>query len=229
MKTSFYNIKGEKAGTIEVPADIFDLPWNSDLVHQVAVSMQSNSRDLIAHTKGRSEVSGGGKKPWRQKGTGRARHGSRRSPIWRGGGITFGPTNAKNYRQKINKKMKQKAFFVALSKKLKDDEIVFLEEFSLTEPKTKEARSLLLNLENVDLLKGLTSKKKNAALITQVKKDEATEKGFKNFANIKLSELRNLNCLDLLAHKYVIISDPKKSLAHFKQRATALTGKDQTK
>ncbi len=229
MKTSFYNIKGEKAGIIEIPTDIFDLPWNSDLVHQTVVSMQSNSRDVIAHTKGRSEVSGGGRKPWRQKGTGRARHGSRRSPIWRGGGITFGPTNTKDYRQKINKKMKQKAFFVVLSKKLKDGEIVFLEKFSLPQPKTKEARSLLLDLENIDLLKGLTSKKKNAALITQTEKDEVTEKGFRNFVNIELSELRNLNCLDLLTYKYVIISDPKKSLAYFKERASTLAGKDKTK
>lgn len=229
MKISFYNTKGEKAGTFEVPTGIFDLPWNADLVHQVVVSMQSNSRNVLAHTKGRSEVSGGGRKPWRQKGTGRARHGSRRSPIWRGGGITFGPTKDKDYGHKINKKMKQKAFFVTLSKKLKDGEVIFLEKFSLSEPKTKEACSLLLDLENIDLLKGLTSKKKNAALITQTEKDEIAEKGFRNLANVKLSELRNLNCLDLLTYKYIIISDPKKSLTYFKEKAITTVDKDQNK
>ena len=97
MKVDIYNQGAEKTGTLELPKGVFGLPWNEDLVHQVAVAMQANLRVPVAHTKGRGEVAGGGRKPWRQKGTGRARHGSIRSPIWRGGGVTHGPTKGKNY------------------------------------------------------------------------------------------------------------------------------------
>ena len=100
METQIYNQKGEVVKKLKLSEEVFALPWNADLVHQVVVSMTSNQRDNIAHTKNRGDVRGGGKKPWRQKGTGRARHGSNRSPIWRGGGVTFGPTNEKNWSKK---------------------------------------------------------------------------------------------------------------------------------
>ena len=103
MKLPVYNKEGKELKQIELSEEIFGLKWNGDLVHQVIVSMLSNARETLAHTKTRAEVSGGGKKPWRQKGTGRARHGSNRSPIWVGGGITFGPRNEVNYKRKINK------------------------------------------------------------------------------------------------------------------------------
>src|SRR6478609_7180183 len=114
MEATLYNKKGEKAGKVTLPESLFGLPWNADLVHQVVTSMQDNARLSIAHTKDRGEVRGGGKKPWKQKGTGRARHGSSRSPIWKGGGITHGPLAEKNYKQKINKKMASKALAAAL-------------------------------------------------------------------------------------------------------------------
>src|SRR3989338_1505182 len=97
MESKLYNIKGEAIGTFDAPEKIFGLPWNADLVHQVVVSMQGNARAGVAHTKDRGEVRGGGKKPWQQKGTGRARHGSSRSPIWKSGGGTHGPRQDKNY------------------------------------------------------------------------------------------------------------------------------------
>ena len=105
MKTEIYNKEGQSSGTINLDDQLFDLKWNADLVHQVVRSMESNARQSNADTKGRGDVRGGGKKPWRQKGTGRARHGSSRSPIWVGGGVAHGPTSEKNYDKKINKKM----------------------------------------------------------------------------------------------------------------------------
>jgi len=129
MKVKVYNWEGKEIDTTEVPEKLFGLKWNDDLVHQVATALRANLRRTIADTKDRSEVRGGGKKPWRQKGTGRARHGSSRSPIWVGGGITHGPLSEKNYSQKINKKMKAKAFFTVLSRKLSDGEVVFVSDF----------------------------------------------------------------------------------------------------
>ena len=109
MKTEVYNQQGKKVGQTILPKEIFEVPMNADLVHQVFISHTANQRQNSAHTKNRGEVRGGGRKPWRQKGTGRARHGSIRSPLWKGGGVTFGPRNEKNWKKDIPKKMKRKA------------------------------------------------------------------------------------------------------------------------
>src|SRR3954466_2367188 len=108
MKTDIYNTEGKKAGSIDLPEAVFNQPWNNALIHQVVVSMQANARTNVAHTKDRGEVRGGGRKPWQQKGTGRARHGSIRSPIWKGGGVTHGPRNEKVFSRAIPKKMRAK-------------------------------------------------------------------------------------------------------------------------
>src|SRR3989344_4067362 len=126
MKVDLYNQNGEVAGSVNLPKEIFEVKFNADLVHQIAVSQMANKRQVSAHTKIRSEVRGGGKKPWRQKGTGRARHGSIRSPLWRGGGITFGPRNDKVYEKDIPKKMRRKALLMALSQKAKNSQLVVL-------------------------------------------------------------------------------------------------------
>ena len=110
METNVYNQKGEKVSEIKLSDTVFGLPWNSDLVHQVVVAMTANIRSPWAHTKTRGEVSGGGRKPWRQKGLGKARHGSIRSPIWVGGGVAHGPRKDKDYSVKINIKAKKKLF-----------------------------------------------------------------------------------------------------------------------
>ena len=117
MEAKIYNQKGEIARTINLPEEVFGVKWRSDLVHQVVEGMRSNARSGTAHAKDRSEVRGGGKKPWKQKGTGRARHGSSRSPIWIGGGVTHGPLKDKNYKRKISQKMRVEALFSVLSRK----------------------------------------------------------------------------------------------------------------
>jgi large subunit ribosomal protein L4 len=147
MKLDIYNQKGEKVGDVKISSEIFDLEVNEALVHQAMVTQMANERQVVAHTKDRSEVRGGGKKPWKQKGTGRARAGSSRSPIWIGGGVTFGPTKDRNFTKKINKKMKQKALMMVLSDKVKNGNLVILEKFEIKEYKTKDFNSILKSLE----------------------------------------------------------------------------------
>src|SRR5258708_29946620 len=120
MQTDLYNLKNEKIGTIDLPDKIFAAKWNAVLVKQVLDAQAANRRVPWAHAKFRGEVRGGGRKPWRQKGTGRARHGSTRSPLWVGGGKAHGPRNERDYSQKVNKKMKRGALFAALSRKVKE-------------------------------------------------------------------------------------------------------------
>lgn len=208
-----YNNKGKESGTITLPESIFGLPWNADLVHQVVTSMLSNAREPIAHTKNRGEVRGGGKKPWQQKGTGRARHGSSRSPIWVGGGTTHGPRNDKNYERKINKKMKAKALFTILSKKWKDGEVLFVDSLSFDAPKTKEAKDVLVSLSKVKGFETLATKRKNAAYIGTMSKDMAVEKSFRNIGSVEIDEFRNVTPVELMNTKYVIIAEPEKAFA----------------
>lgn len=209
METKIYNIQGKEAGTFNLPENIFGLPWNADLVHQVVTAMRANARGPVAHTKDRGEVRGGGKKPWAQKGTGRARHGSSRSPIWKGGGVTHGPRKDKIYAQKINRQARQKALLVALSRKYKDGEILFVDSLEMTAPKAKDAKHILLALAGH--LGGLT-KKNNAALIALPTAHAATQKSFANFGNIDTTEIRNLNPVSVLSSKYLVIADPKAAI-----------------
>jgi len=220
MEADIYTISGTKKGSTQLPDDIFGLSWNADLVHQVVTSELSNKRVSIAHTKGRGEVRGGGKKPWRQKGTGRARHGSIRSPIWIGGGTTHGPRAEKDYSKKINRKMRAKALFTVLSKKLADNEIMFVDSLSALDGKTKTARDIVLNLSKVQGFERLATKKKNAALFTLSKSDAKVEakRGFKNIASVMAGEIENLNVLDALNYTYLIISNPEQSLAFLKSK-----------
>ena len=212
METKVYKQDGKEAGEITLPKGIFDLSWNANLVHDVVTSMMTNKRINFAHTKGRGDVRGGGKKPWRQKGTGRARHGSTRSPIWVGGGVAHGPTKDKNYHRKVNKKVKAKTLRVILSQKLKDTEILFLESLILKEPKTSKAKDILKAVSGIKGFENLSKKKNNSAMITLDRKDLSVEKGFRNMGNVKVEEIKNLNPLDLLQYKYLIITSPKTAL-----------------
>lgn len=194
-----YNQKGESVGEIELPSDIFGVEMNTDVVHQVLVSQTSNRRKTIAHTKNRGEVSGGGKKPWRQKGTGRSRHGSIRSPIWKGGGVVFGPRKEKGFKKKINKKMNRKAILMVLSSKAKDNELIVLDNLKIEKPKTKIIKEALNNL-----------KIKGSFLLTIPQKDDNVIRSVRNISGSKVLTASSLNVLDLLSSKYLIM--PKDSI-----------------
>jgi large subunit ribosomal protein L4 len=222
MEATIYNTSGKSAGKVKLPLEAFGLPWNADLVHQVAVSLASSARKPIAHTKTRGEVRGGGKKPWQQKGTGRARHGSTRSPIWVGGGVAHGPRNDRNFERTVSKKMRVKALYTILSQKMKDGEILFVDTFGLDKPKTKEALVALKNLSKVEGFEKLSTKRKNAAVIALSSKQSSVEKSMRNIGSLDVMEARNLNPLVLLNNKFVVIENPEESL---KKMPTPLTKK----
>lgn len=216
METKLYNTKGENVGKFDAPESVFGLKWNADLVHQVVVAMQANARPNVAHTKDRGEVRGGGKKPWQQKGTGRARHGSSRSPIWKGGGVTHGPRNEKNYAKKVNRAMAAKALLTILSKKYRDGEVIFLDALEMKAPKAAEGKAMLSAFGKN--FSGFT-KRKNAALIALPGRNVATMKSFRNFGNIDIEEVRNLNPLSVLSKKYLVIASPKDAVAVLEKKA----------
>jgi large subunit ribosomal protein L4 len=190
-----YNQEGQEVGTTRLPKEIFDVKINNDLLYQAINAQLANRRIHLAKTKDRSEVRGGGKKPWRQKGTGRSRHGSIRSPLWVGGGVTFGPNTEKVFERKINKKARRKALFMVLSSKVQDKEMIVIDELK-SEAKTKS----LVNL----LSKIIKSEKKYNALLAISKKDEKILKAIRNIGYAKLIAADSLNVLDLLSFKYLI-------------------------
>ncbi len=211
MEAPLYNTSGKSAGKITLSEDVFGLPWNADLVHQVTTSLMSNVRKPIAHTKNRGEVRGGGKKPWKQKGTGRARHGSTRSPLWVGGGVAHGPRNEKNFARKVSKSMRVKALYTILSKKLKDGEVLFVDTIAFKEPKTREAVASLKTLSSINGFERLM-KKRNAAVIALSEKNKDVERSMSNLGNMEVIEARNLHPLALLTHKYIVIENPEVAL-----------------
>jgi len=218
MQTKIYDQKGAVAGSIDLPAKIFAAKWRADLVHQVVEGMRSNKRAGTADTKDRGEVRGGGKKPWKQKGTGRARHGSSRSPIWVGGGVTHGPLAEKNYKRKISKKMRAQALFSVLSKKFKDGEIIFINTLSTSSIKTKSAVEVMKNLAKASGLKPLGSSKKARVLTALFGRDEKIEKSFRNLPQLQIVFLKNLNPLDVLNHQYLLIENPVEAVKFLESR-----------
>ncbi len=214
-----YNQKGTEAGTIDLPAKVFGVKWRSDLVHQVVESMRSNKRAGTADTKDRGEVRGGGRKPWKQKGTGRARHGSSRSPIWVGGGVTHGPLSEKNYKRKVSKSMRAQALFSVLSKKWKDGEIIFVDSLTLPEIKTKKAVEVMKNLAKASGLKPLGSSKKVRVLTAIFGRNVESEKSFRNLPQLEIVFLKNLNPLDVLNHQYLLIENPTEAIKFLESRS----------
>ncbi|MEK7452880.1 MAG: 50S ribosomal protein L4 [Patescibacteria group bacterium] len=196
-----YNQKGDKSGMVEISEGIFGVEFNTKLIHQIYVAQKANARINIAHTKDRSEVRGGGIKPWKQKGSGRARHGSIRSPIWIGGGVSFGPRNERNFSKSVNKKQKQKALFMALTSKLIDKEMVFLDTLSFDAIKTKDAdKFLTLFMDKVFDLK-----RKRKTLFILPKSDKDIMLSFRNIASVKVISADSLNIGDILDYKYTVV------------------------
>ncbi len=193
-KVAIYNVNGEQVGEMDLNDDIFGVPVHRQVLYDV-VNMHLAGRRRGTHdTKTRSEVRGGGRKPWRQKGTGRARHGSIRSPIWRGGGVVFGP-HPRDYSFRLNKKVRRLAMKSALSSKVEDGKIVVLEELKMEMPKTKEMIKILANLKVND-----------KALVVTADSDETVFKSARNIPGVKPLSVPGLNVYDLLAHNTLVIT-----------------------
>ncbi len=200
MKVSVYNQKGEVTKEVELNDQIFGQKFNSRFIHQIYIKILKNRRQPIASTKDRSEIRGGGRKPWPQKGTGRARHSSIRSPLWKGGGVTFGPTKEKDYSLKINKKMKDKALKMALSLKAKENKIFILEkDLQFENNKTKEAQKFFDNF--------FKNKSKPKLLIIDSFQNEASSRAIRNLPKTKWLKNENLNILDLINYESLMISE----------------------
>jgi large subunit ribosomal protein L4 len=218
MESQIYTSEGKKKGVITLPENVFGVAWNDALMHQVVTSMEANARTPVAHAKPRGEVRGGGKKPWQQKGTGRARHGSIRSPIWKGGGVTHGPLKDKDYSRAIPKKMRAKALFMALSRKLRDGEVVFVDSFGLDKPQTAAAKKALVHITKAAGMDKFMTKKRNVALVAFADPTEASQKSFRNLGHVATTTVRNLNPVVVLRSTYLVIENPEAAIAIMAQR-----------
>jgi large subunit ribosomal protein L4 len=195
MKVKIHNLEGKESGEMTISDSVFGVSPNDDLVHQVYVAAAANQRQVLSHTKNRGERAGSGKKPWRQKGTGRARVGSVRTPVWRKGGIVFGPTKDKNFKKKVNKKMKEKAIRIVLSGKLASGQILVIDKLELKEKKTKEFAKAFLNLK----IKGST-------LVSFEDKEKDLRIFSRNIKRIENTLTSQINVFDMLNHKNLILS-----------------------
>lgn len=198
MQVPVYNVTGQRVSEVELRDDIFAVPINGPVMHQALVRQLANARLGTHKTKTRGEVRGGGRKPWRQKGTGRARHGSIREPQWRGGGIVFGP-RPRSYRQKMPRKMRRLALKSALSVKATDEQIIVLDALEMPAPKTREMEAIFDNL-NID----------STALILLPERNTNVEKSANNLPYAKTLRAQYLNVRDILSYDYLIV--PLKAL-----------------
>lgn len=205
MKVSVYNLEGKEIEQLELADSVFGLPSNDDLVHQVYVSLAANKRQILADTKTRGERAGSGIKPWKQKGTGRARVGSVRTPLWRKGGVVFGPTSDRNFKKKINKKMNAKAIAITLSGKLKDGELKVIDRIEIEEKKTKKMAESLksLGLSGRILMAFFDNEKENMA-------------ASRNLKQVKNISTRQLNVLEMLDNKNLVLS--KESVKYLEEK-----------
>lgn len=205
MKLEVLDRENKKTEEMEINDGLLDIAVKDDLIHDVVLAHLNNSHTGSANTKTRGEVAGGGAKPWMQKGTGRARHGSIRSPIWKGGGVTFGPRPRKN-RLSVNRNMKRKAFHAVIAGKIKDKEIVLFDGFSIEKPKTKEVTGILKSI-------GLSGQK---VLLVTEKKDGNVYKSARNIRGVEVVPAKELNAYSLLIHPKVLVT--KKAMEEIIRR-----------
>ncbi|HLM84101.1 MAG TPA: 50S ribosomal protein L4 [Candidatus Bathyarchaeia archaeon] len=196
IKFPVYNLKGEKVKEIELSEKVFGAKKNDALLHQVFVSQYANRRVVLAHTKDRAERAGSGIKPWRQKGTGRARVGSVRTPVWRKGGVVFGPTKDRNFKKDVPKKMGRIALAVALSGKVRDKELFLVESLAMGEAKTKMVHEAIKNM-----------KIKGSVLIGFSEKEAVAKRASRNLPKTSNIDVKNLNVFDILNSKYLLMSE----------------------
>ncbi len=219
LDAEVYSKDGKKVSTFSLPEEVFSLDWNADLVHQVITSLQTSARHPYAHARTRGEVSGGGKKPWRQKGTGRARHGSTRSPIWVGGGVAHGPRNDKNFDRKVNKKTKDAAIRTILSQKFRDNEIILVDNITMSAPKTADLKKVVENLSKInDSLSYMSSKKHNNVLFVTNSQDKNLYLSLRNFGNMETQSVQDINPIVLSKYKYLVFISPDQSIVTLKNR-----------
>ncbi len=216
MKAEVKNLQGKKVGDITLSQDVFDVKINEELLHGVYVAQNANKRQSTAHTKTLSDRAGSTRKPWKQKGTGRARTGSVRNPIWRKGGVTFGPSNEKNYKQKINKKVAKQAFCMALTGKLAAGEIVIVDELNVSENKTKEFVSVM------NLL-GINKK----AVVAFVEEEREITLASRNLEEMTNALVANLNVVNILNNKFLVIS--KKGIEVLESRCLGQVSEEKKK
>ena len=218
MQVKIYKTEGKKAKTLDLPENVFCAAWNADLVAQVLYSQASNRRAGTAHTKNRAEVRGSHKKPWNQKGSGRARHGSAQSPLWKGGGVTFGPRNDKNYKKTIPRGMRIAALYSLLSAKVAQGRVIFVDTLSESTGKTKAADAIMKNLSTIEGFKTLCYKKPNNVYVSMKKGDETTKRSFRNLPYMTLHNVEDLNPLDLANTRYLVIANPEETIAYLSSK-----------
>lgn len=206
LKLTVKNLAGKDIESLELPEALFDLPKNDTLVHQVYVVLSGNLRSPIAHTKDRGERAGTGKKPWKQKGTGRARAGSVRSPLWRKGGVTFGPTKDRNFVRQIPVKMRQKATLVALSEKVRTGKMIVVDTLTLAEVKTKLFAGALSAL-------GIAPRR---VVVSTTLSEKPMTLAMRNIPKTTVANNLDLNVRDLVDHEYVLLS--KVGVAELEKR-----------
>lgn len=192
-----YNLEGKQVRSIELDDRVFALPKNDSLLHEVYVSLSANERGVYAHTKGRGERKGSGRKPWKQKHTGRARAGSVRSPLWRKGGVVFGPKSDRNFSKKINQKVRRKSVLIALSEKVRSDSIRIVESFALSEWKTKQMVGVLASLS-------LSGK---STLLAFSKEDTLLTRVSRNIPKVSPVSIHTLNTKELLDNRFLVMTE----------------------
>ena len=228
MELKTYNQSGKAGGTTDAADALFAVPMNADLVWQVATSQMSNKRQVLAHAKTRSEVRGGGKKPWKQKGTGRARHGSIRSPIWIGGGAAHGPSKDVNFKKIVPKVAARGALAAVLSARVTDGHLLVVDELAITSGKTKEAITVLANLTKT--FKTWKPTSRVLVVLAGGKEDATTLRAVSNLQNIAAVRAQDLNVLTVLAFPYVIATKEAVAVASKTFTSTkknAMTGANQ--